>query len=71
MQTCSTGRTSRSWLLRVSVAGKRREIGLDAYPAVPLALAQEKAQTLRDTIINGIDPVALRKAKRGDAARAA
>jgi integrase len=55
---------SRSWLLRVTVAGKRREIGLGSYPAVPLAPAREKAQAMRDEISAGTDPVAKRKSSK-------
>ncbi|MDH6150519.1 MULTISPECIES: tyrosine-type recombinase/integrase [Paraburkholderia] len=56
-----TDTASKSWVLRVSVAGKRREIGLGAYPGVGLADAQKKAQQTRDEIVNGIDPVLQRK----------
>ncbi len=62
LQVSPTG--TRSWLLRVKVGSKRREIGLGAFPGVTLALAREKAQTTRDDIANGIDPVAQRAAAR-------
>lgn len=55
---------TRSWILRISVAGKRREIGLGAYPGVTLALAHEKAQAHRDAVIAGIDPVLQRESGR-------
>ena len=55
---------TRSWLLRVKVGAKRREIGLGAFPGVTLALAREKAQATRDEIAKGIDPVAQRAAAR-------
>jgi integrase len=55
---------ARSWLLRVKVGDKRREIGLGAYPGVTLARAREKAQATRDDIARGIDPVAQRAAAR-------
>ena len=55
---------ARSWILRISVAGKRREIGLGAYPGVSLALAHEKAQAHRDAVISGIDPVLQRESDR-------
>jgi hypothetical protein len=55
---------SKSWLLRIKVGYKRREIGLGAYPGVTLALAREKAQLLKDEVKSGVDPVAKRiKAK--------
>ena len=62
LQVSPTG--TRSWLLRVKVGDKRREIGLGAFPGVPLALAREKAQATRDDITKGIDPVAQRAAAR-------
>ena len=37
---------ARTWVLRVMVAGKRRDMGLGGYPAVPLALARENAAKL-------------------------
>ncbi len=55
---------NRSWVLRVTVGGKRREIGLGAYPGVGIALAREKAQAARDEIAKGIDPVAEREKAR-------
>lgn len=62
LQISKTG--SRSWILRIMVGGKRRDIGLGAYPAVPLALAHEKAQAHRDDVAAGIDPVSQRVSNR-------
>lgn len=62
LQVSPTG--TRSWLLRVKVGDKRREIGLGAFPGVTLSLAREKAQATRDDITKGIDPVAQRAAAR-------
>jgi hypothetical protein len=56
--------STKSWLLRVKVGDKRREIGLVAYPGVGVALAHEKAQLLRDEIVAGVDPVAARVTAR-------
>lgn len=55
---------SRSWLLRVTVGSKRREIGLGPYPAVSLAGAREKAQVMRDEIAAGTDPVSKRMSSK-------
>ena len=55
---------TKSWLLRVKVGEKRREIGLGAYPGVGVALAREKAQQIRDEIVAGVDPVAQRVTAR-------
>lgn len=51
---------ARSWVLRVVIAGKRRDAGLGGYPDVTLALAREKARRARDDIERGIDPIAQR-----------
>lgn len=56
--------SARSWVLRVMVGGKRREMGLGGYPDVTLAGAREKARIARDKIDNGIDPVAERLTQR-------
>ena len=41
------GRTgAKSWILRVTVYGKRRDIGLGGVSWVPLAEAREKARAL-------------------------
>lgn len=55
---------ARSWVLRVVIGGKRRDMGLGGYPDVPLAMAREKARKARDDIENGIDPIAQRVAAR-------
>lgn len=60
----------KSWLLRVMVGGKRREIGLGPYPSVTLAGAKEAARVLREKIAAGIDPVAERQAARSALAAA-
>lgn len=61
---------ARSWVLRATVGGKRRDIGLGAYPEVGLGRAREKASDIRNKIREGIDPVAERKTAQ-DALRAA
>ena len=53
---------SQSWVLRTMVAGKRRSIGLGAYPGVTLADARRKAQEERDRIRSGKDPLRERAA---------
>lgn len=54
----------RTWLLRVLVGTKRREIGLGGYPEVTLAMARDRAREAKDKIRNGIDPVEERKAAK-------
>ena len=52
----SSGR--RSWIQRVVINGKRRDIGLGGYPDVSLAQAREQAARNRIDIADGIDPLA-------------
>lgn len=62
LQITPTG--GRSWILRCSVGGLRRHLGLGGYPDVTLAQARERARGARDLIWQGIDPVEDRKASR-------
>lgn len=54
----------RSWVLRIVIGGKRREVGLGGFPDVPLALAREKAREVREAVQQGRDPIAERAAAR-------
>ncbi|MHB8353810.1 MAG: tyrosine-type recombinase/integrase [Burkholderiales bacterium] len=58
----------RSWVLRVRMGGRRRDLGLGGYPAVTLAEARVEARRLRERIRQGIDPVAERTAARASLA---
>jgi integrase len=53
---------AKGWVLRVSVAGKRRHYGLGSYPGVPLAEARERAREIMDRLWRGIDPIAEKNA---------
>jgi integrase len=48
---------AKSWVLRVVVGDRRRDVGLGGYPAVTLAQAREAARTTREKIRGGVDPV--------------
>jgi hypothetical protein len=48
-----SGTGARSWILRCSIAGKRRDMGLGGYPDVTLADARRRARELREQIDNG------------------
>lgn len=61
---------ARSWILRATVGGKRRDIGLGGFPDVTLAGAREAARITREKIKNGIDPIAERQAARSTLAAA-
>jgi integrase len=51
---------ARSWVLRCQVGGRRRDVGLGAWPEVTLAKAREKAIETRRLMRDGGDPVAAR-----------
>ena len=55
---------ARSWILRTTVGGKRREKGLGGFPDVTLAGARDAARAARALIISGVDPIAESKAAR-------
>lgn len=48
---------ARSWILRATIGGKRRDMGLGGFPDVPLAQAREKAREARTKIEQGLDPI--------------
>lgn len=62
LQVSPTG--SRSWILRVRVDGKRRNIGLGGFPAVSLAQAREKAASMREQVRRGVNPESERTTAR-------
>lgn len=61
---------ARSWVLRVVIGSKRRDMGLGGYPDVTLAGAREKARAAREAIEQGIDPIAVRVAAKSALAAA-
>ena len=48
---------SRSWIQRITIDGRRRDIGLGGYPAVGLARARLLAAANRTTVAEGRDPL--------------
>lgn len=58
------------WLLRVTVHGRRREMGLGGFPEVPLAKARDAADRWRAVAKAGRDPVKEREREVRHAMRA-
>ena len=54
---------ARKWVLRFTINGKRREMGLGSYPDVSLATARAKASEYRQQAARGIDPIDARRAE--------
>jgi len=57
------------WVLRVTVHGRRREMGLGGHPALGLAAARKLAGRWRDVAAAGRDPVKEREAEERAARR--
>ncbi len=57
------------WVLRVTPHGRRREMGLGAYPDVSLKEARESADHWRRLVREGLDPIKERERQRREAAR--
>ncbi len=68
LQVTSAG--AKSWILRMVVGGKRREMGLGPYPEVTLAKARDKAREARELVRGGVDPIQ-RQREAASALRAA
>ncbi len=62
LQVAKTG--ARSWILRIKVGDRRRDIGLGSFPSVTLSMARESAREMREQVRQGFDPVAERQAAR-------
>lgn len=58
-------RGGKSWVVRVQKDGRRRDIGIGSAGKVPLKLARERANEVREMIERGIDPVAERAKAAG------
>ena len=54
---------AKKWVLRFTIEGSRREMGLGSFPDVGLAEAREKATVHRKRARAGIDPIAARQSE--------
>src|SRR5215213_3272516 len=59
--------TGRSWVYRYKLGARRRDMGLGPADAIGLADARRRATEARRMVLDGIDPVETRKAKRNAA----
>jgi integrase len=55
---------TRSWLFKFTLNGRAREMGLGPFPLVSLADARLKRDDARRLLLDGIDPIEVRKADR-------
>ena len=61
--------TAGQWFLRVTVHGRRREMGLGGWPATSLKEAREAADEQRAFVRKGMDPITVRNQARREAQR--
>lgn len=55
---------AKTWILRMKIGDKRRDMGLGGYPEVSLADARTRARQARQKVREGIDPIEERRAAR-------
>ncbi len=51
-------RGTKSWVQRITIDGRRRDIGLGGWPVVSLAMARDRAFANRRAVADGGDPLA-------------
>jgi integrase len=62
LQVTKTG--ARTWVFRFRHSGRARAMGLGPLHTVSLAEARDKARACRQLLLDGLDPIETRKAKR-------
>jgi integrase len=60
------GSVRRSWLFRYERDGRRREMGLGPLHTIGLANAREKARSLRQQLLDDIDPLEAKRKRRDE-----
>ncbi|MEP1519784.1 integrase arm-type DNA-binding domain-containing protein [Ascidiaceihabitans sp.] len=62
-------RETGRWMLRLTVSGKRREMGLGSWPDVTIVEARERAASARRRLRDGVDPIQERQQQQQKAHR--
>ena len=65
VQPASDGGVRKSWVQRLTIEGKRRDMGLGPYPSIGLAKAREDAIDRYQTVRRGGDPRTVRGVEAG------
>lgn len=50
-------RTAKTWVLRYSLNGRRRDQGLGGFPEISLAEGRDRARAVRRKLFDGVDPL--------------
>lgn len=61
---CKSRRDAGKWVQRLTIHGRRREMGLGSWPDVSLLEARTRGEDARRLLRDGIDPIEQRKADR-------
>lgn len=61
---CKSRKEAGKWMLRLSIEGRRREMGLGRWPDVSIGEARQNAAEARRKLRDGVDPVAERQSRR-------
>src|SRR5262245_4729576 len=64
VSTGADGNIRKSWCFRYEVNGRRHEMGLGPLHTIGLAEARDKARTLRQQLLDDIDPLEARHARQ-------
>ena len=65
--TEAAGGVTKAWLFRYQRHGRARQMGLGALHTVTLAEARERARQARQILLDGDDPIELKRKKRDEA----
>jgi integrase len=65
LQVSETG--CKAWLFRYMRHGRARQMGLGALPTVSLAEARVRARQARQILLDGVDPIELKRKQRDEA----
>lgn len=61
---CKNRKDAGKWILRLTIHGRRREMGLGRWPDVSILEARTRGEDARRQLRDGIDPIEQRKTKR-------
>src|SRR5262245_31008704 len=71
VSTGADGNIRKSWCFRYEVNGRRHEMGLGPLHTISLAEARDKARTLRQQLLDDVDPLEARRQRQQATAAAA
>lgn len=61
---CKSDQSRGKWIVRLTIGGKRREMGLGRWPDVSIAEARARAADARRDVRDGLDPIEQRAKER-------